>query len=298
MRKTIKRAAAMLAACVMALTVTASVMPADVSAAKLGPGAKAAKKAANKEFDPSGTYHAYFGFQQSESWIFRDEWYSDTLGTKGKDLKKANLDYQGGTLFQSGADGVTTVDGTQVTDAEITGNGTYTVSVTGLNGVLKSAPENAILRMIYVTTDIPFKAKDNPVTISNWKLKLDGSEVTLPEEIFYPDEYISKCDLLRFDPINIYQKEKGIYADCPDIMPPNDSIEITFTVSGFDSDNPDAVEASGDDTATSDMATSDAAAGNTTSSSSSGSSVPVVPIVIVVIVVVVVVVVVVKKKNS
>lgn len=301
MRKSIKKAAAVLAACVMALTVTASVVPADVSAAKLGPGAKAAKKAANKEFDPDGTYHAYFGMQQSESWIFRDEWTSDTLGLKGKDLKKKNLEYQGGTIFQSVEGGPAALEGTVVTDAEIKGNGTYTISVTGLNGILKSAPEGAQLTMVYATTDIPMKAKDNPVVFSDWKLKMDGSEVSLPSDLFYPDEYIKKTNLIRFDAVNTYQKGKGIYPDCPEVMAPNDSIEITFTVSGFNSDNPDAVAAA-DDTATSgDAATSgaDAAASGTDAASSSSSSSPVVPIVIaIVVIVVIVVVVVVKKKND
>jgi cobalamin biosynthesis Mg chelatase CobN len=98
--------------------------------------------------------------------------------------------------------------------------------------------------------------------------------------------------LIRFDAVNAYQKDKGEYADSPDIGTPTDSIQLTFTVSGFNSDNPDAVEGAGDATSTNDDGT--AAATSEVSSDSSSSS-PVVPVVIVIIVIVVVVVVVVKK---
>ena len=144
--------------------------------------------------------------------------------------------------------------------------------------------------MIYVDTDIPMAAKDNPVTISDVKLLCDGKEISVPSDPFYPTEYTDESKLLRFDAMNSYQKDKGEYADSPDItVVPTDSIQIQFTVSGFNSDNPDAVAESADATS----ASSDA---NTTSTTSKKSS-PVVPIVIVVVVVAVVAVVVVKKKK-
>jgi hypothetical protein len=289
MRKTLKRVAAYLGAAAMAFALVATAAPTGASAAT----SKAGKKAAKADFDADGTYHAYFGFQQRGTWIFRDEWYSDTLGIDGSTWADTDgLSFDCGSLCQSGTDGVVTVDGT-VQDVEITGNGTYTVGVTGLNGSLSDSSAEDV-SMVYVDTDIPWASKDNPVTFSDWKLTVDGREVSLPDDIFYPSEYIDEGGLIRFDAVNAYQKDKGEYADSPDIGTPTDSIQLTFTVSGFNSDNPDAVEGAGDATSTNDDGT---AAATSEVSSDSGSSSPVVPVVIVIIVIVVVVVVVVKKKQ-
>lgn len=293
MRKSLRKVAATVSALALALAVTATAVPTDVSAAT----SKAGKKAAKADFDADGTYHAYFGFQETGTWIFRDEWYSDTLGIDGKDMKKAKLAFDNGTLFQSGKKGVTAIEGTQIQDAEIKGNGTYTVGVSGLNNCLDTKGDSETkVSMIYVDTDIPMAAKDNPVTISDVKLLCDGKEISVPSDPFYPTEYTDESKLLRFDAMNSYQKDKGEYADSPDItVVPTDSIQIQFTVSGFNSDNPDAVAESADATSASSDAntTSDA---STTSTASKKSS-PVVPIVIVVVVVAVVAVVVVKKKK-
>lgn len=291
MRKSLRKVAATVSALALALAVTATAVPTDVSAAT----SKAGKKAAKAEFDADGTYHAYFGFQEKGSWIFRDEWYSDTLGIDGKDMKKAGLTFDQGNLFQSKDNQVTAIEGTQVQDAEIKGNGTYTVGVSGLNGCLDTQGSSEIaVSMIYVDTDIPMKAKDNPVTISDVKLLCDGKEMTLPSDTFYPKEYTDESGLLRFDPMNAYQKDQGEYPDSPDItVVPSDSIQIQFTVSGFNSDNPDAVAEAADATS----ASSDANTTSDASTSDKKSSSPVVPIVIVVVVVAVVAVVVVKKKK-
>lgn len=291
MRKSLRKVAATVSALALALAVTATAVPADVSAET----SKAGKKAAKTEFDADGTYHAYFGFQQQGSWIFRDEWYSDTLGIDGSNMKKAGLTFDQGTLFQSGKKGVTTIEGTKVQDAEIKGNGTYTVGVSGLNSCLDPKGDSEIkISMIYVDTDIPMKVKDNPVKISDVKLLCDGKEVSVPSDPYYPAEYTDASGLMRFDAMNAYKKEQGEYPDSPDMnVVPTDSIQIQFTVSGFNSDNPDAVAGANDATSTS----SDANTTSDASTSSSKKSSPVVPIVIVVVVVAVVAVVVVKKKK-
>ena len=65
----------------------------------------------------------------------------------------------------------------------------------------------------------------------------------------------------------------------------DESVEITFTVSGFNYDNPDAVEETPEPTQAADSSSvSSSTSGSETDSDSSG--VPVVPIVIVVVVVV------------
>lgn len=289
MRKSIQKLIAVASASVMALALAVSIVPASA----LADTSKAGKKAAKAEFDPAGTYHAYFGLQQTETWIYRDEWYSDTLGIDGTGLTEAGLKFDQGTLFQSKDNANGTVEGTKVTDAEITGNGVYTVKVEDLNGVLTENAD-AVVSMIYVNTDIPMSAKDNPVTISDWKLKLDGNTQSLPAEIYYPSEYIDESGLLRFDVVNTYQKDQGDYPDCPSIVTPQNSIEITFTVSGMANDNPDAVEATPEPVESS----SDSSSSSDSESSGGISTGGVVGIVVVVIVIVAVVVVVAKKKRD
>ncbi len=64
----------------------------------------------------------------------------------------------------------------------------------------------------------------------------------------------------------------------------DENVEVTFTVSGFNYDNPDAVEATPEPTQAADSS-SDASSSSASSSDSDSSGVPVVPIVIVVVVV-------------
>lgn len=292
MRKSIQKLIAVASAGVMALTLAVTVVPTSAFAAT--EVSEAGKTAANTAFNPEGTYHAYFGLQQTETWIFRDEWYSATLGIDGTTLTDGGYTFDQG-LFQSLNNATTPIEGATVTDAEITGNGVYSVKVEGLNGALTENAE-AVLAMIYVDTDVPMSAKDNPFTISDWKLKLDGNTQTLPEEIFYPEEETSNSGMIRFDAVNTYQKDQGTYPECPSVVTPNDSIEIIFTVSGMTNDNPEAVEpgtetssASSDTNTTSDSSDSD-------SGISTGAVVAIV--VVVVIVIAAIVVVVTKKKKD
>lgn len=291
MRKSIQKLIAVASAGVMALALAVSIVPTSA----LAETSKAGKAAAKAEFDPEGTYHAYFGLQQTETWIYRDEWYSDTLGIDGSGLTEAGLKFDQGNLFQSNNNQNTALEGTKVTDAEITGNGVYTVKVEDLNGVLTENAD-ATLSMIYVDTDIPMSAKDNPITISDWKLKLDGNTQSLPAEVYYPSEYTDESGLLRFDAVNTYQKDQGDYPECPSIVTPQNSIELTFTVSGMANDNPDAVEKTPEPVKTS----SDSSSSSDDSSSSSGGigTAGVVGIVVVVIVIVAIIVVVAKKKRD
>lgn len=288
MRKSIQKLIAVASASVMALALAVSIVPASA----LADTSEAGKAAAGAAFDPAGTYHAYFGMQQTETWIYRDEWYSDTLGIDGSSLTEAGLKFDQGTLFQSKDNQNSALEGTKVTDAEIKGNGVYTVKVEGLNGILTENPDG-VVSMIYVDTDIPMAAKDNPITISDWKLKLDGNTQTLPAEIYYPSEYTGESGLLRFDAVNTYQKDQGDYPDCPSIVTPRDSIEISFKVSGMTNDNPDAVEKTPEPVKSSSDSSSDSDSG-----SGGIGTAGVVGIVVVVIVIVAIIVVVAKKKRD
>lgn len=297
MKKSIKKLIAVASASFMALTLAVTAVPNSASAAT----SKAGKQAAKAEFDPNGEYHAYFGLQQKESWIFRDEWYQKENGLGGTSWKKTEgLDYESG-LFRSGQNGLEAIEGATVTDAVIKGNGTYTVGVEGLNGVLSDAEseKQAVMSMIYVSTDIPWSAKGNPVTISDVKLTLDGMDQVLPAEVFYPMEYIEKdCAIIRFDPFNLYQKDKGTYADCPSILTPRDTIQITFTVSGFANDNPDAVEATPEPAPATDDANSSSSSSSDSKSDGGGIGTgAIIAIVVVVVIVIAAIVVVATKKK-
>lgn len=300
MRK-FKKLAAGFAAAAMAFTMVATMAPSIASAEVSKEGEKAAKA----EFDPNGTYHAYFGMQQTGSWIYRDEWHNAATGNGGTDLPDG-VTFE--NLLRNAPDGTIAVDGT-VTDAEITGNGVYTVGVEGLNNILKDAEvedSTATLAMVYVDTDVPASAKDT-FKISDWKLIVDGSEQALPTDIFYNPEAETNCAVIRFDALNTYMRDKGEYADCPSVTTPADSIKITFTVSGMANDNPDAVEETpapaGDDAAAGDNA-SDASSstGNTSAKSSSdedsGTSVTSAVVVVVILVVIAGAAVVVTKKKK
>lgn len=291
MRKSLKKLIAAVAASALALSMGLCTIPNTASAEEIS---KAGKKAAKAKVDLDGTYHVYFGFQQTESWIFRDTWYNPKSGLDGSEFKN-------GVSF---SDFVTTrdvddpsssdakaIEGTTVTDAEITGNGVYTVGVEGLDGVLTDVTE-AQIAMLYLSTDIPYEGKDK-IVISDVILKTDGMEQTLPEELSVSEDAKS-VGLYRLDLVNSYARDKGEYPDSPTLMAPNDSIQITFTVSGMNSDNPDAVAPVEEPAET--PATDDSASVDKEEESSKG---PIIAIVIVAIVVIagVGVIVVKKKKN-
>lgn len=228
MRKSFKKVAASALAAVMALTVVVSV----------GNTASAAKAS----FDPAGTYHAYVGFQQSGSWRFHDECTSETTGLNGTDIKEAGFNYET-DVFRSGDNGLEKIDGV-VEGAELKGNGTYTVKISDLNDSLTSVPDGCTdelkMAMVYLSTDMPADAKDK-VQFSDVSLKVDGKTVTLPSTQFFKPETL-ELGYTSLYLIDTYAKDQGEYADSPELaVAPSDSIEITFTISGFTNDNPDAV---------------------------------------------------------
>ena len=163
------------------------------------------------------TYHAYIGVQ-SASYSFRNAWYEPTYGqgVTGDD---------GMVYFDqiTGWDGPTAVSkGGVFNDAEITGDGTYTVSVTDFD-----FGSDESLNLLFISTDIPL---DSGVTISDVKVTLDGNtKYTFDEAYLSPDAK----DYLEPMCINIWNddlgKEDGLFG----YTMPENSIELTFTVSGL-----------------------------------------------------------------
>lgn len=125
-------------------------------------------------------------------------------------------------------------------------------------------------------------------------MSIDGKEA------FSGDPYINEdtklLKLYQFDCVNTYQNEGY---ENPSILTPKDSITITFTISGFNNDNPDAVEATPAAADTSSASTSSSGTTSTSSTDSgSGSSAGTVAVVVVIAVVVVAGVVVYVKKRK
>lgn len=163
------------------------------------------------------TYHAYIGVQ-SASYSFRNAWYEPSYG-KG-------VTGEDGTVYFdqiTGWDGPTAVSkGGVFTDAEITGDGTYTVSVTDFD-----FGSDETLNLLFISTDMPL---DCGATISDVKVTIDGStKYTFDEAYLSPDakEYLEPmCINIWNDDLG---KEDGLFG----YMMPTDSIELTFTVSGL-----------------------------------------------------------------
>lgn len=183
-------------------------------------GAASEPEAPVNEFDPNGTYHAYLGIQ-TPTWIFRNS-FDDA--TYGKDS---------GCFGELGfVDGEWLAQGGTFTDVEITGNGTYTVSLTGydFSGTFNDAAilgENGTFNLIFLSTDLPV---NDAVKISNVVLKMDGKEITTQAEAFMdPDSATYQKVLLA----NIWNAE---LPELPYYAAPTTSVEISFDVSGFAND--------------------------------------------------------------
>ena len=286
MRKSLRKLIAGVATCSLALALAAGIMP---NVAEAVDCSKAGKKAAKAELNlDTPEYHAYFGFQQTGSWTYRDAWYNPASGLDGTSLSTG--DYN--TLFTDG--GNATIDGVTITDAVIKGNGTYSVSVTGLNGAIP-ADDGADIKtsLVYVSTDIPSGAIGT-LNFTDVKLIVDGAEIALPSPEPYVNADAQELGLYQFDLVNTYHPEA--YTS-PSILAMNDSVEIQFTVSGFNTDDPDAVLAEPTEEPTQEPATSDDSsatsdtennAGSSTDNSKEDSSSSTTPMVIVVVVIVVI----------
>ena len=169
------------------------------------------------QFDPKGTYHAYL-LLQTPNWTYRDAWNS----ANGIDSDKfGNFIYGNETNEKYGL----------VTDAEIKGNGTYTVSVTDFGSIFaddfKTANQD-YFNILGVSTDIPV---NDTVKITDVKLVVDGST-----RHTYKEAYLSPDDT-EFLTVLVQNKWNEDVKEISYYPTPATSLEIKFTVSGFDYDN-------------------------------------------------------------
>ncbi len=159
------------------------------------------------------SYHAYLGVQTNPSWIFRNGW-SDT--TYGRDTYDS--------FDKLSKDGAPADIAGTFTDVEITGDGTYKVSLTGAN-----LSDEEKFSLLFVSTDIP---ADSGVSITNVKVIIDGQEKYTFAEGYIPED---TGDYIQVQARNIWNddlgKDEGLFA----YTMPTDSVEMEFTVSGLGS---------------------------------------------------------------
>ena len=205
----------------------------------------AAKKKKAKEVDLNGTYHAALGIQTAtDLWIMRMAYYdksqNDFYDTENADRmfcenkETHDMDMQPGTF----------------TDVEIKGNGTYTVS---LDSAEFSGEQ--IISQLHVATDIP---TNDTIKFSNVSATVNGRTVAEFEEGYMENEepYLQGgmvCLIFNHWRAELVKtlSEKGFPEDSSNgytLLQGNgeESVSVTFTVSGFAYDNPDAQGVSGE----------------------------------------------------
>ncbi|MGN1156023.1 MAG: hypothetical protein ACI4TK_07585, partial [Agathobacter sp.] len=225
------------------------------------------------EFDKNGKFNAYLGIQ-TPNWTYRNEW---NTYEEGSELW-GNFIYGNETGEKYGV----------VTDAVIEGNGTYKVSVVDFGTIFAddfSTAGQDYFNLLFISTDIPVGAD---VQITDVKLIIDGKTVHTDAEAFLDPDAKDYVKILIQNKWNADKAEISFY------NAPQKSLEMEFTISGFDYDK----------------ASEDPSGGNTenpgttpdtdTNTDNKGGMNPVVIVVIVVVVVAIVagVVVVLKKKQN
>lgn len=268
MKKNIKKLTALLLTATLAL-----------SAFSVSPAQAAKKKKA--VFDPNGKYHATLGIQTCTNlWLTHMGYYEKSQNSYYNTENADNLMYKDKETNKD-----TAATGT-LTNTEIAGNGTYTVRLEGLDSMNETD-----ISQLHIATDIPLNDK---VKFTDVKASINGKEILSFDEGVPENEepYLQGGMVILL--LNHWRAElvKEVAAKgLPEYVESgwkllqgtgDESVEITFTVSGFDYDNPDAVAA--DETPDSDNQASSAEADN----SSGNSAVPVLPIAAAVIILIVI----------
>lgn len=256
-----------------------------------GVQADAAKKKEAK-LDLDGKYHATMGIQTSTKlWYTHMGYYASGQNKYYKTDKADKIVYTDPSTQNE-----TIATGT-FTDAEIAGNGTYTLKLEGVDFQGETA-----ISQLHIATDIPLNDK---IKFTNVKAKVDGKEVAAFDEGFPENEapYLEGGTVIllmnHWRPELVKQLQKNGLSESAESGyellqgTGDENVEITFTVSGFNYDNPDAVEATPKPTQAEDSSTS-----SLLSSDNGSLGAPFVPVVAAVVVLVAVLFVVKFKKKK
>ncbi|MBR3739268.1 MAG: hypothetical protein IKN04_02285 [Clostridia bacterium] len=165
-------------------------------------------------------FNAYIAVQGKDTYVFRNAW-NDTYGLN---------DEEHPYFYQlTGWDNPATADGSEnlggaFADAEIKGDGEYTVSLTTGE---KGFGETQAFNLLYVSTDIPSKLVSGGfLTISDVKVKI-GNAATQE----YTEIDTEETDYARIILLNSYSQTSEPFGYT--VPGANETITITFTVSGW-----------------------------------------------------------------
>lgn len=183
------------------------------------------------------SYDAYLGFQ-TDNWVFRNMWH-DKLGLDNKEGIKYNE--QVTISGQENGKEVYKAHKATIKNAEMTANGTYTVSISDvdISAIADDAgKKSTMFNMLFVSTKIPQTMTG--VTAEDTILKIDGVEVAKgfamppkPDEDEYyqfmvADSYIDNDGIVGVK----YSKDDEKAKTTALKVIPKKSIEITFTLKG------------------------------------------------------------------
>lgn len=158
-------------------------------------------------------YHAYIVIQTGD-WTFRDTYDNANTGFGTEAFNQVS---------QSVDNVVGPVAGT-LTDATITGDGTYTVSVSGLEFTEDTNKDsNGTYRILGVSTDIPWDMYNEGVTFKIDSVNIGGKEVDF-------EEYDEETDYIYNSVQNQWNNDT---ANLGAHDATSSDISITFTVSGL-----------------------------------------------------------------
>ena len=177
-----------------------------------GKMAEAGEAAGNDgAFDPNGEYNVYFGVQTA-AYSFRNAW-NDSYGLGTPEFDQITGWNGNDEVVRTGT----------ITDAVIKGNGTYTVSLTGVD----FADDAETLNLLFLSTDIPL---DSDAKITDITVKMGGKKVYDFEESYQdPDTK----DYIKTLLINTYNDAFNGENEFAYTLSAGMDIEVTFTVSGF-----------------------------------------------------------------
>ncbi len=199
-----------------------------------GVGAQGGEAAApSVTLDKNGVYNAYMCFQ-TPSYSFRNGWNDEKYGK--------STDFFMTVTGWDADNNAVTLPGS-FADAKIEGNGTYTVSATGLEFAADDFANEAPMNLIFVSTDIP---RSDDITISDIVLKVNGKKTDLADcgALISPEDNDEYITIMIQNSWNADIKTLGYYAV------PVTSLEVTFTVSGFDYDQAGAAVEAPEETKT------------------------------------------------
>lgn len=206
--------------------------------------------AAPETFDPAGTYHASLGIQTATKlWIERFGYYGEGIGgycpygTENWSKLAHNYDEEADTAEPDNEDNKIFTAG-DFTEAELKGNGTYTVKLENAD-----FQNETTISQLQMPTDIP---ANDQIKFTDITVTINEQEIVHFDEAVMEDEenYLGAGMVVLFfnhwrDGLKNQLSGLGRAEDADNgwnllTGEGNESISVTFTVSGFNYDNPDA----------------------------------------------------------